>query len=500
MTTDDGATKPRRELFVNTAVAWGWSQASLVASVIALPILTRTLSKPELGLWTQLLALSALADLADFGMSSVFLRRLTAGRSSEPGITAGPAQFYGASSALLAVVLLTICLVPGGLVAPFEGKTHAPQLTAVVVIVPIVINLAVQPYAIRFLSRGRLDLVQLFGAGPAMVGTLATLVAAYVFGTALAVAVAYAVIEVAFDVAAILLVRWSSAYRYDAGEPVGGPSRKLWWDMIKESWGVLVISLMPQLMLLADAAVVGHVVGPAAVAIFAVAARASDLVRRFFSPFTQSLFVSMCRARGSSRSLVDAHAFSLPWIVLAGGLAAGCAVVALGSHALAIVFGTGYGRAQPALVVLIAAATLRSLYLPGARLIQADAALGAVPRWFLVGLLVHIAIAIPLTSRWSVLGTAIAVLIAAIAFEALPTAFKLRRHLGARLTGRTDLLLQVILAMLAIMPLFGLAWLRLTAETAVIIVSGMLAVLLVGVTTKRLFDYMKASRLVVVHG
>lgn len=39
--------------------------------------------------------------------------------------------------------------------------------------------------------RGRMDLTQIFGAGSAVVGTLAAVLAAYWFGTAVAVAFAY---------------------------------------------------------------------------------------------------------------------------------------------------------------------------------------------------------------------------------------------------------------------------------------------------------------------
>jgi len=76
---------------------------TLLASVLALPILTRFLPKAEFGLWSQLLALNALAIIADFGMSAVFLRRITAGRASPlvpaaaPAVTGGGATGAAAS-------------------------------------------------------------------------------------------------------------------------------------------------------------------------------------------------------------------------------------------------------------------------------------------------------------------------------------------------------------------------------------------------------------------
>ena len=74
--------------------------------------------------------------------------------------------FYGMSGSILTVVLLAVCLVPGGLLAPYAGKTELPSATAAAIIIAIAVNLAVQPYTLQVLARGRLDLERVFGAGP----------------------------------------------------------------------------------------------------------------------------------------------------------------------------------------------------------------------------------------------------------------------------------------------------------------------------------------------
>ncbi len=492
------AARPRRELYVNTLVAWAWGQATLLTSVIALPLLTHVLPKPEFGLWAQLLALSALADLADFGMSSVFLRRIAAPQASRHAdMTKGASQFYRGSSVLLAAVLLVVCLTPGGLVAPFDGKTQAPDLAALVIITAIVVNFACQPYAIHLMSRGRLDLAQTFGAGPAVIGTLATIVAAYVFKTALAVGAAYALTEVAFDAALVRTARRSASSSVsDRRGP--GLSRALWREMAQESWGVLVIELISQLMLVVDATIIGHVVGASSVAIFAVAARAADFVRRFFTPFTQSLFVSLCRSGGADRALVDRHAAVLPWVIIAAGLALGCGVAAVGRGALTLIFGHGYGRAEVALIVMTVAATIRAAYMPAVRRIQADGALGTLPRWFAVGFVLHVGVALLLTSRWSVVGMAAAVLTTSVAFEAAPVVWSLRRHVGTEGGEGDTSRWQWRIAVLGCAGLLILAWLRAVSGTWTVVPSAILAAGWATVAAAALYRYIKSSRAVLI--
>lgn len=494
------ARKGRRELYVNTLAAWVWTQGTLVASLVALPLLTHFLPKAEFGLWTQLLSVSALATVADFGLSSVFLRRLTSALNLTPSTELRAAtHFYRTSGVLLAAVLLTVCLVPGGLVAPFVGTTELPRLTAVVIIAAIVINLVAQPYTLRLLARGRMDVESVFGAGPAVVGTLLTILAAYTFHDALAVGIAYAAVEIAFDVGLVILVRRSSSRKID--RPLDSDAGSLSWrEMIAESWGILTIGVTPQLMVIIDAAIVARVIGPSAVAVYAVAVRISDLVRRFFSPFIESLFLSLCRTTGAARLVVERHAASLTWLIITSGLALGCALAAVGHHTLTLVFGGGYGRAEGAIIVLLAAATIRSMYMPDIRRVQADAALGTLPRWFVAGLLAHIPLAVALTSNWSVLGTAISVLIAVIAFEAWPAAQISRQHPtdAAGFIGTSMIQLAVGVAGGGLLLL--LAWWRLSFGGWSVIVTGLLAVVLGAAAVNQLVHYLRSSRAVVVYG
>ncbi len=175
-------------------------------------------------------------------------------------------------------------------------------------------------------------------------------------------------------------------------------------------------------MLLVDAAIVGRVLRAADVAIYVVAAKVADLVSRLFSPFSDSLFISLCRTRGSDRLAVERHVVALSWPAITAGLALGCAATALGGTLLTVVFGHGYGRAWGAIIVLLVAATVRNVYIPHIRTLQADAALGSIPLWFVGAFVTHVVSAVSLTTGWSILGTAIAVLVPVVLFQAWPVA------------------------------------------------------------------------------
>jgi O-antigen/teichoic acid export membrane protein len=490
--------RERRELFANTLAASAWAQGTLVASVLVLPLLTHFMPKAEFGLWAQMLSLNALATVADLGMSLVFLRRLaSAGRSSENSLFRMAGAFYGTSGSILTAVLLGVCLIPGGLLEPYAGKTELPGLTAAVIIVAIAVNLAVQPYTLRILARGRLDLERVFGAGPAVVGTVATGVAAYRFGSALAVGVAYALVEVAFDVALIALVRRSTAFKFE--RPIGGPPLTVRWrDLLSESWGVLVIGVTPQLTILIDAAVVGHVDGPAAVAVYAVCQRAAYLLPRFFAPFTDSLFVSLIRANGADRQVIARHAAALSWVLVISGLALSCAIVTVGNTALTVVFGAGYGQGEAALALLAVAATVRAMYVPGVKRLQADAALGTLPRWFVASAMAHIALAILLTVRWSLPGTAVSVLLVALAFEALPVDWALRHRDPSLRALSAITLTPTITAFVGGALVVLLTWYRVTIGGWAPVVSGIAALLLGSVALRQLVLYLRSSRSVIV--
>jgi len=492
--------RERRELFANTLAASAWAQGTLVASVLVLPLLTHFMSKVEFGLWAQMLSLNAVATVADLGMSLVFLRRLaSAGRSSENSLVRMATAFYGTTGSILTAVLLGICLLPGGLLAPYAGKTRLPSLTAVVIIVAIAVNLAVQPYTLRILARGRLDLERVFGAGPAVVGTVATGVAAYLFGSALAVGVAYALVEVAFDVALVALVRHSAAFKFEPPS-TGRALAARWRDLLGESWGVLVIGVTPQLTILIDAAVVGHVAGPAAVAIYAVCQRAGYLLPRIFAPFTDSLFVSLCRANDTDRQAIARHAVMLSRVMVISGLALACAIVWLGDRALTVVFGAGYGQGEAALAVLAVAATVRAMYVPGLKRLQADAALGTLPRWFVVSLVAHIALAILLTMQWSLAGTALSVLLVALAFEAWPVAWASRQHEPGTKAPSAIALTPTVIAFAGGGFVLLLTWYRLTIGGWAPAVSGIAALALGSLAVRQLVLYLRSSRSVIVRG
>ena len=105
--TAKAPVRERSELFANTIASWIWSQGTLIASIISLPLLTRWLDSDEFGLWTQLLSLSALATVADMGMSLVFLRRITDGADADSSsVLRSAAAFYRTSTAVLTVVLV----------------------------------------------------------------------------------------------------------------------------------------------------------------------------------------------------------------------------------------------------------------------------------------------------------------------------------------------------------------------------------------------------------
>jgi O-antigen/teichoic acid export membrane protein len=411
--------RDRSELFANTIAAWTWSQGTLVVSIISLPLLTRWLSPDEFGLWTQLLSLSALAAVADMGMSLVFLRRITVGANADRASTLQSATaFYRVSSAILSAILVAATLAPGGLLSPYMSHTKMPVLAALLVIAAIGINLRCQPVTVRLLAQGRMDLERVFGAGPAIVGTLVSILAAYWFATALAVAIGYAAVEIAFDVGSVVIVyrRWPRLRK-----PPGVGHSLAWWGRLwYESTGVLVVDLVPSISLTIGIAVVGHEVGPAAAAVYGLAGKVGSLVRRFFTPFTDSLFVSLCRAAAPTRSAVAGLASQLSIMTLAGGATAACIVVAAGSAGMQMMFGSGYGGGVWVVLVFVLIETIRSMYRPFFRKIQSENRIGSLRYWFTSSMIVQVPLAIVAAMRWSTVGAAVAALACAAIFEAAP--------------------------------------------------------------------------------
>lgn len=450
--------RDRPELFSNTIAAWSWSQLALAVSILTLPLITRFLSADEFGLWTELLSLSAVATVADLGMSSVFLRRMTdQSDANRVSIMRSTTAFYRASSAILTAGLLIACLVPGGLLSPYLSHTKAPVLTAILVIAPIGVNLRCQSWSLELLNEGRVDLERIFGAGPAVVGTVLSTLAAYRFGTAVAVAAAYAAVEIAFDIGLVVVANRRSPRQAGAGARTTLTAwRRLW----RESTKVLVIDMAPRLSMPIGIAVVGYVAGPAAAATYGLAWKASSVLQRFFTPFTDSLFVSLCRATTGSRPIVAKLAVRLSTVALTGGATAALIVVSAGGTGMRLVFGSGYGSTAWVLLILLISETIRSMCRPFLRKIQSENGIGSLRYWFIVSLAAQIPLSIMAAERWSAAGAAAAVLGCGAIFEAGPVARRLSAYHHANGARGRPVLRQALAVIGAGSVLALLAWER----------------------------------------
>jgi O-antigen/teichoic acid export membrane protein len=487
--------KERRELYANTIAAWIWSQGTLVVSVLTLPLLTRFLSADEFGLWTQLLSLSALATVADMGMSLVFLRRMTDDQGTgRAAVLRSATAFYRLSTAVLVVVLLVICLIPGGLLTPYLAHTSLPVVATIAVIAAIGVNLRCQASTLRLLARGRMDTERIFGAGPAVAGTLVSVAAAYFYRTAAAVAIGYAVVEIAFDVALVIVAHRGWPVPREPYRRAGVRTLAWWWRLWYESTGILMIDLVPMISLTIGVAVVGHVSGPAAAAVYGVAAKAGSLVRRFITPFTESLFVSLCRATAPTRAAVARLAARLSVVALAGGVTAAFLVVAAGAVGMRLIFGAGYAGAVPVVLVLVLADTVRSMYRPFVRRVQSENGMGWLRYWFLASMIAQLPLAVATASRWSATGAAAAVLACAIVFEAGPVAWKLSTYYGSPGAGARPVLGQAAAAVGAAGLVVLLAWARQRIGLVAVGVSA-LAALATGLAgLRQILRYLAAAR------
>lgn len=458
--------RDRRELYANTIAAWIWSQGTLVVSVLSLPLLTRFLSGAEFGLWTQLLSLSALLTVADMGMSTVFLRRITDSAGADTAsILQSATAFYRVSSAILTAILLAFSLVPGGLLSPYMSHTKMPVLAVLLVIMTMGVNLRCQTCTLRLLAQGRMDLELIFGAGPAVVGTLVSIAAAYWFETAVAVAIGYATVEIAFNVGLVFVAhrRWPRSRI----KPVVDRTLAWWGRLWYESTGVMAIDLVPLVSMAIGIAVVGHVVGPAAAAVYGVGWRAGSLVERFFTPFSDSLLVSMCRAAVSTRAALARLATHLSVVTLAGGTTAAFAVVAAGPDGMRLVFGSGYGDGIWVALVFVLTGTIRGMYRPFYRKIQSENGIGSLRYWFAASMIVQLPLTIVATTRWSVVGCAAATLACSAIFEAAPVVRKLTIYRRSEGTVGKPVLRQAGAVVCAGCFVVLLAWgrLRLSAAT-----------------------------------
>ena len=452
--------RDRRELYSNTIAAWTWSQGTLVASILTVPMLTRLLSQAEYGLWTQLLSLSALAVAADMGMSLVFLRRITDSTDTDSAsIMRGAKAFYRVSTTVLTAVLVLACTLPRGLLSPYMAHTSMPLPAAFAVIAGIAVNLRCQTASLRLLARGRMDLTQIFGAGPAVVGTFGTVLAAYWFGTAVAMAFVYAAVEIAFDVALVIIAHQYAATWHTAS-PVTNRTFAWWARLWYESTGVLMIDIAPTISILIGITVVSQVVGPAAAAVYGVAGKVGSLVRRFITPFTESLFVSLCRATASTTGAVAVLLVRLATMALATGITVVFVVVAAGPSGMRLAFGSGYGSGVWVVLVMVLVDTIRSIYRPFLRKIQSENCIGLLRFWFVASMITQVPLAILASARWSTVGAAIAVLACTFFFEAVPPAWKLctgRRLLGV---ARKPVLGQALAVLGAACFALLLAWAR----------------------------------------
>lgn len=488
----DGAG--RRELYSNTMASWTLTQASLVASVISLPALTRLLSGAEFGLWSQLLSLNAVSVVADFGMAAVFLRALSADPGARATVSRAMRRYYAAVSVALTVVLGGICYVPGGILTPFLGHTQHPEPAAALMLAAIVTNLVVQPYALTLLARGRLDIERLFGAGPAVVGAFSTVAAAAVSHSALATCAAYLVTQTIFNVGLLLVARRGRP----AGRPSGGGRlpRSTWRAWLGESGAVLAVTLTPQAVVAVDLVVVAHVGGPGLAAVFAVAARGGDLVSRLFMPLADSLFVTLCRSLAAQRRHLLRLAQRLSWLVAVCGLALGCGLVLLGPGPLAGLFGPHYGDVLAPMAVLVAVSTVRGMYMPQVRALQAQGRLGRLPYWFVAGLLAQAGLAVVLTSPRSVFGTAVAAFLAVVAFESVPVAVIARRSVPS-----TGLVRAVIVAIAGSGALIGLAaWRTGSGGSGAAVGAGAGAAVLAVAGLRQAIAYLRSVRSLVLDG
>jgi len=488
-----GATRDRSELFANTIAAWTWSQGALVVSIISLPLLTRWLSTDEFGLWTQLLSLSALATVADMGMSLVFLRRITAGANADRASTFRSARaFYRLSSAILTTILVVASLVPGGLLAPYMSHTKMPVLAAMLVIAAIGINLRCQTITLRLLALGRMDLERIFGAGPGITGTIVSILAAYWFSTAVAVAIGYAAVEIAFDIGAVIVVNrhWPRLRT----QTINRHSLAWWGRLWYESTGALSIDLVPLLSLTIGIAVVGHVAGPTAAAMYGLAGKVGSLVRRFFTPFTDSLFVSLCRASEASRATVARLGSQLSVMTLAGGAAAACVVVAAGPAGMRIVFGDSYGNSVSIVLVLVLVETIRAMYRPFFRKIQSENRIGSLRYWFAASVTVQAFLAFEAARRWSAVGAAAAALACAVVFEAAPVAGRLSAHQRSERTGGKPVLKQAAAVICVTCFLGLLTWGRQRLGAVAIAFTAIGALTAALFTLHRVVRYLAATR------
>jgi O-antigen/teichoic acid export membrane protein len=275
---------------------------------------------------------------------------------------------------------------------------------------------------------------------------------------------------------------------------VAGPTLAWWGRLWYESTGVLAIDLVPLISLTIGITVVGYVAGPAAAAVYGLAGRVGTLVPRFFTPFSDSLFVSLCRAPAPVRAAVARLAARLSVMTLAGGTTAALVVVTAGTAGMRLVFGGGYGNAVPAVLVFVLTGTVRSMYRPHYRNIQSENGIGALRYWFAASMIVQIPLTIVAARQWSAVGAALAALACAAAFEAAPVARRVGAHHRPAGAGGTPVLKQVGAAVCAGCIVALLAWGRQRLGAVGIAFAAIGAIAAGALTVHRIVRYLAAAR------
>lgn len=376
----------RSELKSNSRKSFLWSQATLVTAIISLPFLTRALPRAEFALWSQLLTLSGITLLSDLGVGSVIVRRSNRDPSNRHAYYAAAHRFYLTVGALVLLLLLIVTFVPGGLLQPYEGVTAAPQLTALVVIGTVSSNFLLRGYRVVLISQGELATEWFFGAFPAILGTLMTVGAALIFHSSLAVACVYAGVELSFYYLLVRAVRHRTT-----STRTSTFSRGLvdWRGTLLESPAVLIVDVLPYLTPFAHGALIGVMSGPAAVAAYLLSLKVAQLIRRFFLPLGQSIFVAVCRAEASGDWRVADAVSRLPGVVSPMGIGGALLLVAIGEDLLGLIFGGEYGQIFSSMTLLVLASSGQTLLLSGLKTLQAEGRLRAVAPVMILVFAIH---------------------------------------------------------------------------------------------------------------
>jgi len=309
------------------------------------------------------------------------------------------------------------------------------------------------------------------------------------------VAFSYAVVEITFDVGLLITAR-----RHWPNSPSEATARRrsfAWWTRLwYESTGILVVDLMPTISGVIGVTILGHVAGAVAVAAYGIAARLGNLVGSFIMPFTDSLFVSLCRGNSHAKGAMTGMMMRLSIVALAVGTTASFALVAAGPKGLELFFGSGYGSAVWPALVLILAGTVRSTYRPFLRRIQSENGIGFLRFWFVASMAIQVPLVLFAAARWSSTGAAMAVLTCALLFEAIPTARKFSAHRRMLETVNKLVIAQMLAAVCLACFALILAWGRQRAGGLAASVAALATISTGLLVVRQVIKYMAAARLI----